>query len=141
MTDYLDDLMKSLTTLGPEALTVCVMIALGYVLRLVPKFPNAWIPVACILGAPCIYPFLTSPGRVSPDVQHPIVRIILTGFLIGFLAWILHDKVLAHIEDKVPFLKGLLARADASGSKRYRKAADGSFEEVVTGNPTKGNEP
>ena len=114
MMDYLEDILKVITNLGPEALTVAVMIALGYVLRILPAFPNKLIPYVCIFGAPFIYPFLTNPGRVAPDVQHPIVRCVITGFLLGAVAWFSHNKVLAHIENKIPGLKGLLNRPDST---------------------------
>lgn len=110
--DYLNDLLKVITGLGPEAKTGAVMIALGYVCRILPKFPNKLIPYVCILGAPFLYPVLTNAGRVSPEVKNPIVLMVTNGFLIGTVAWALHDKLLARIEDHIPILKGLLARGD-----------------------------
>ena len=128
--EYLNEVLKTLRGLGPEAFCVLSCIAFGYVIRFIPAISNRWIPAICIVFAPVVYPFLTSTSRVTPEAQEPAVRIILTGLILGVGAWVLHDKVLAHIEHKIPGLGKLLTRADAAESKRYRKAEDGSFEEI-----------
>lgn len=119
--DYLDDLLKSLLTLGPEMLTCLAMIALGYLLRVVPSFPNKWIPMVCILGAPILYPLLISDGQIAPTVKNPIVLKVLIGFLLGVLSWFGHDKVLSKVEDRIPFLKGLLSRAESKASEQPKE--------------------
>src|SRR3990167_1605090 len=120
--DYLNDILKSIGTLGQEMLMALGCIAIGYVVRMLPGIPNKAIPYICIFAPLFIYPFLTNPGRVSPDVQNPIVRIELTALLIGVLAWILHDKVIAHVEDKLeqkfPKLMKPLVEADEKDSVR-----------------------
>lgn len=126
--EYLDELVKTLGKMGPEAFCIVACIAVGYVVRLIPAIPNKWIPAVCILVAPLIYPFMTSPGRVSPDSESPMVRIVMTGLILGVLAFILHDKVIAKLEDRVPFLKGLLARSDET--KQFRRTPSGTAEEV-----------
>jgi len=130
----LEEIIAWLMNSGPELFTIMLCIVGGYVLRMIPKFPNNWIPLVCVLIGPTLYPLLTNPGRVSPDAHYPMVRIIGTGLILGVAAFILHDKLIRHVEDKLPFLKGILSRADArtkeSQSKRYRKRQDGTIEEI-----------
>ncbi len=112
--DYLDDILKTIASLGPEAFTIP---------RILP-ITNKVIPWVCICLAPFVYPMLTNPGRVAPDVKYPLAREIATGFLLGLLAWIAHDKAIKHFE------RWLVGRFGSNGSKRYRRTAQGGFEEV-----------
>jgi len=121
--DYFNDILSGISKLSPEMFTIVIIIALGYIPRILPV-TNKIIPWACIIVAPFIYPLLTNPGRVSPDKKYPLLWEIGTGFLLGLLAWIAHDKAIWHLE------RWLVNRFGNSGSKRYRKTATGSFEEV-----------
>ena len=125
--DFLNDAISQLLALGPEALLVLVVIALGYVLKRVPVIPNKVIPAACLLCGAMIYPLITSPGKAPPDIRYPIVREIMLGLLIGFIAWMIHNKLLKRIEDKLPWLKGVLTgngdteRIEAKGPDNIEK--------------------
>lgn len=119
--NYLEELVNTLSKLGPEMFCVVSCIAFGYVIRLIPAIPNKWIPAACILFGPMVYPFLTSFGRVSPDSVDPRVRIILTGLVLGVAAFILHDKVIAHLEKYIPGLRKVLK--DSDDTKQFRRDA------------------
>ena len=119
--NYLEEIVNTLSKLGPEMFCVVACIAFGYVIRLIPAIPNKWIPAACILFAPLVYPFLTSPGRVSPDSVNPLVRIILTGLVLGVGAFGLHHHVIAHIESKIPGFRKVLQRSD--DTKQFRRDA------------------
>lgn len=110
--NYIEELVNTLSKLGPEMFCIVACIAAGYVIRLIPVISNKWIPPVCILIAPCIYPFLTSFSRVSPDAVDPRMRIILTGLVLGVMAFILHDKVIAKIEDKIPGFGKALKQSD-----------------------------
>ena len=126
--NYLEELVNTLSKLGPEMFCVIACIAFGYVIRLIPAIPNKWIPAACILFAPVVYPFLTSPGRVSPDSVNPMMRIILTGLVLGVAAFVLHDKVITHIESKIPGLRKVLKISD--DTKQFRRDAKGEAVEI-----------
>lgn len=126
--NYLEEFINTLSKLGPEMFAIVACIAFGYVVRLIPFIPNKWIPAACILFAPCVYPFLTSTGRVSPDSVNPMMRIVLTGLVLGVAAFILHDKVITHIEKYIPGLSKVLKQSD--DTKQFKKDAQGSVSEV-----------
>ncbi len=124
---YLDELINTLGKLGPEAFCVVGCIAFGYAVKLVPYIPNKHIPWMCIASGPAIYPFLTDFSRVSPDSQQPIVRIVMTGLILGVVAWLIHNAVIWRLE------QWLKVKLQAASSKRYRKGKDGAFEEVTDG--------
>lgn len=128
--NWLEEAVNILSKLGPEMFCVVSCIAFGYVIRLIPAIPNKWIPAACILFAPLVYPFLTSPGRVSPDSVNPMMRIVLTGLVLGVSAFILHDKVISHIESKIPGLRKVLKQSD--DTKQFRRDAKGAAVEMNT---------
>jgi|SRR3990167_5385402 len=131
--EYLNDAIKQLLALGPEALLICVVIALGYVLKRVPLIPNKTIPAACLLLGAGIYPLITSPGQAPPDIKFPIVREIMLGLLIGFIAWIIHNKLLKRIEERVPWLKGVLS--GNGDTELVEKLKDAKHEPVEHNGP------
>lgn len=117
--NYLEEPINMLSKSGPELFCIVACIAVGYVIRLIPVISNRWIPAICILSGPATYPFLTSFGRVSPDSVDPRMRIILTGLVLGVAAFILHDKVIAHIEARIPGLGKLVKQSD--DTKHFRR--------------------
>lgn len=118
--DYLEDFLKQLLSLGPEALTVVIVICLGYVARVIPKYRNDWIPVGVVVAGTLIYPMLVSPGAAPPDVRFPVVRELGLGLVCGVGGYFLHDKFIKRIErrllpwlgEKFPMLKTLLGNGD-----------------------------
>ena len=106
--DFFNDLIAQLTSLGPEALVGLIIIVAGYVIRLLPWPPGRWIPVLCLVLGAVLYPLLAKPGPADLAVRHPAVRQVLVGFLIGFLSWIGHNKFLAPLETKLPWLQAAL---------------------------------
>lgn len=119
--NYLEEAINTLSKLGPEMFTIVACIAFGYVIRLIPAIPNKWIPTFCILFAPIVYPFLTSTGRVSPDSVNPMMRIVLTGLVLGVLAFVLHDKVIWHLEKYIPGVRKILKHSDET--KQFKRDA------------------
>lgn len=103
--EYLTDILNQITSLKGVALIAVCLLALGYVLKAIPQIPNALIPASVITGGMILTPILGEPGAVSPDIKHPLVGLVLQGFLIGVAAWILHEKVIKHFEG---WLKGKL---------------------------------
>ena len=126
--EYLEDIIKTVGNLGPEALVMVAMLAFGYVLRIVPRFPNNWIPLSCLLFTLVCYPLLSNPGRVSFDAEHPLIRMELTALVLWVCAWLAQTKVLSKIEDKIPWLKGLLATVDAKADKLEVEKAEAMIE-------------
>lgn len=112
--EYFNDILTQVTNLGPEALVGIMVIAIGYVLRPIKAVPNKAIPFACLVLGAVIYPLIAKPVPVSADLRHPLVRQVLEGLLIGLLAWLCHNLILKRLEDKLPWLKGVL---DAEGSE------------------------
>lgn len=126
--NYLEEIINTLSKLGPEMFCIVSCIAFGYVIRLIPVIPNKWIPAFCIVFAPIVYPFLTSTGRVSPDAVNPMMRIVLTGLVLGVLAFVLHDKVIWHLEKYIPGVRKILKQSD--DTKQFKKDAKGKVDEV-----------
>lgn len=135
--NYLEEAINTLSKLGPEMFCIVACIAAGYVIRIIPAIPNKWIPSVCILIAPCIYPFLTNTGRVSPDSVNPMMRIVLTGLILGVLAFAIHDQALSRLEKYIPGLRKVLQQSD--DTKQFKKDAQGEVSEVKPEEP-KGTE-
>jgi hypothetical protein len=97
---------------GPSAVVV-FLIMLGYILKMVPRFPNRFIPCVNVLAGMALTPILVSwpqPGDMPPGVRWPEAAawttVFITGFLLACVAWISHAKVLRKIiDDKVPALQ------------------------------------
>lgn len=112
-----DDLINQVTSLGPEALTIAILIVLGYVVRAIPRMPDLVVrllPVTCLVLGAVLYPLLAPAPAPDPRLRHPMVRLVLVGILLGFLAWVLHNKFLKRLEDRIPFLKGLLGDPEST---------------------------
>lgn len=96
----LNDVIKILKGLGPEALTVVVVIALGYVVRSSP-IDNRFIPgILPLLGA-TFYALIASPAGVEPDIRNPELKLAGFGLVLGVIGWALHHLVIARVEAKL----------------------------------------
>ena len=74
-------------------------IALGYLLKSLPKFNNQYIPFVVV--SLCTIGFmLIAPAR-TPDMALRIwlVRNFIIGFIIGFAAWTFHAQLLRRFVD------------------------------------------
>lgn len=71
----------------------------GYALKFIKRFPNESIPLAVLGWGAFWLPLLSeyTPGQMRLQ----IIRNIFIGLISAFLAWMLHDKVLKKIEDKL----------------------------------------
>lgn len=107
--DTINDIITQIKGLSPELLVGAVVIIIGYVLRSVKKFPNEAIPLCCVLLGAVVYPLLVP---IPAGVKGAAVHAVMLGLLIGFLAWIAHDKLISKIEDKIPWLSGFLTHND-----------------------------
>ena len=98
--DTINSILSELLKLQGQALVLALLIGVGYLLKLTPIFPNAWIPHAIILLGAGLNPCVVGRGHVDPEVNNPLVHLVLQGFLIGIAAFALHHLVIAKIEDK-----------------------------------------
>ena len=102
------DSLGSLYGLPGYALVALSCIVLGYVLRALRFFPNQGIPLACVLWAMVLNPLLAN-GRTAADSPRVwLLKNILIGMIVGFLAWILHKLILRRFEDKIAGLAKFL---------------------------------
>lgn len=108
--DWLDQgatLLNKLDGLPAAMLVLLSCLVVGYCLRFWKKFPNEGIPVAVILWGGAFNPLLADLNS-QMGWRIWFVKNLLVGLVIGFLAWLVHNLVLAKLEDwltsKVPAL-------------------------------------
>ena len=112
MTEIIDPLINYVTTLNGPSSVIVFLVMLGYVLKMLPWFPNKHIPLSNFIVGPVLTLFLVdwpSPETMPPAVRFPETAAWLTaiqrGFLLACVAWISHAKILRGlIDDKVPAL-------------------------------------
>jgi hypothetical protein len=111
--DQVVDLLDRLNGLPAIALVLISCLALGYVLRLVRRFPNDAIPLAVILWGMAAMPLL-SDFRTSgiQSLRIWLVRNVVLGLVVGFAAWAIHNRLLSAVEDwlatRFPIVKAIL---------------------------------
>lgn len=123
--------IQQLETLPAGALTIVVCVALGYVLKFVPEFPNARIPLVNLIFGGLFYsltaPYIPANPLVVPEGT-PLqarVRNFGIGLVLGVAAWILHAQILKRIEDSdllakyLPALSTALANAKTDAPPAY----------------------
>lgn len=76
-------------------LVLLLCIAAGYLWKIVHVLPNRFIPVIVVFTGGLLNPLLYWPSTWKDGT-----RITIVGFIIGFIAWILHKLVLQKLEDK-----------------------------------------
>lgn len=97
--------IQQLETLPAGALTILVCIAIGYILKFVPEFPNARIPLVNLIFAGFYYSFTVPYTPANPLIVPegtPIaarLRNFGIGLVLGAVAWIIHAQVLKRVED------------------------------------------
>lgn len=113
------DWIKQLENLPPGAETVVVCIALGYVLKFVPEFPNARIPLVNLIFGGLYYCLTVPYSPANPLVVAegmPLgarVRNFGIGLVLGAAAWLIHAQLLKRIEDSALLTKYLPALGTA----------------------------
>ena len=112
--------LDTLYGLPGNALVALTCIVLGYVLRLVRKFPNEGIPLACILWGMVCNPLVADPASAGQSIRIWIVRNILVGAIVGAVSWLSHKLILSKLESRIPILGGLLAAADSAADATTR---------------------
>jgi hypothetical protein len=132
--ELIDAMITELTTLKGPSLVVVFIILAGYALKMIPRFPNKFIPLVSFCIGPLLAPVMVSwpnSGDMPPGVRWPEAaawaQVIVMGFLLACCAWILHGKVLRKlIDEKIPALtpgrkveqtKSVETASDAGGAK------------------------
>lgn len=115
-TDTIETIIDALNKIeGAPAIALVLLscLAVGYALRFIRRFPNDGIPVAVILWGAAFMPLL-SDFRTSgiQSLRVWIIRNLVVGLIVGFVAWLVHNLILSKVEDwissKVPALGKLL---------------------------------
>lgn len=101
LTQWNDKLMGAPS--GVLVLFLCL--AAGYVWKMIRVLPNRFIPLIVMLTGAIIFVLL---NWATPTVPL-IAKHFVIGFIIGFVAWLCHNKFLKHIERKL----GLCDEKDA----------------------------
>jgi hypothetical protein len=99
--ETLEDLKTFLMGAGPLTLVFTASIALGYMLKTLPVFPNYLIPWVCVAFSSCALRF--TQKITEEDCQKwfmPELRLYIVGALVGFAAWIAHNRFLKNWIDK-----------------------------------------
>lgn len=106
------DYEKYLTNLGPLGLTFALVIALGYIVRIIPVIQNKFIPLFAVIAGAVLLPLIAPMGYVGEQWKNPTVVLAIYGFIVGVAAWAAHALIIARIEDfissKVPAVGKLL---------------------------------
>ena len=80
-------------------LVAAFAIALGYLLKTVPVFPNRYIPLV-VVGFCTIAFMLIAPAKAAESTTRIwLVRNFIIGFIIGFAAWMFHAQLLRRFVD------------------------------------------
>lgn len=107
-----NDVVTWLFSLGPEYLTVGIVLLVGYVFRLIKSVPNDAIPLLSVFVGAVAYGLLAPPATPDPRFHNPVARLYIVGAFLGFVAWVAHNKFLKQFEDKFQWLSVLLSRGD-----------------------------
>ena len=97
--------------LSTAPFTVLATLAFGYVLRLIPKFPNGWIPITVITFATVAFPILAKHHVDDTTFQY-MARTVFMGMIIGLGTIGLHERFISKFEDKIPLLGKLLSASE-----------------------------
>jgi hypothetical protein len=100
--DLLNDLIKTLGATNGKVLFLLSLNLLGFVLKYFPRIPNQVIPLTLMAVGAAVFPFVSDSKASDPSMHYPVAHLIMQGFVLGFFAWIAHDKVLRYAEKFLP---------------------------------------
>lgn len=104
----LEELSKFLSSLygAPAAILVVLScLVVGYGLKFIKRFPNDAIPLTVILWAAVFYPIIAD-DKNDLSLRVWLVRNVLFGLVCGFIAWLMHNKLLSKLEDRFLLFQG-----------------------------------
>lgn len=91
--------LDKLQGLPAIALVFISCVITGYTLRFIKRFPNDGIPVAVVLWGAVAMLVIADPRASTVPPRIWIMRNLLIGFALGFVAWLIHKALLSKIED------------------------------------------
>lgn len=103
--DQLSLFLQKLYGLPAYTLVGIACIIIGYLLRFWKAFPNNGIPLVVILFGAIAYPIVADYNN-EDSIRVLLGKYILFGLLIGFVAWLVHNKFLKPLEDKFGLFTG-----------------------------------
>lgn len=106
--DKLTQSLDSLYGLPGAMLTLLFCWGIGYLWRMIDVWPNKYIPVVSVVWGMIWNVLLRPPPAADVNATQHYCRLVAVGFLIGIVACVAHGKVIKPLEDKFPWLKGLL---------------------------------
>jgi len=111
----------SLVQINPAVLAVLAALFVGYVLKLIPSFPNQRIPLLTISVSAGAYLFLCVPPADAHADKASFFRYLIAtlilGCVIGMFAWLFHAQLLKRIEQKIPFVGDALKDASQTETR------------------------
>lgn len=84
-------------------LVLLACLALGYAVKLIPVIENRWIPSIVIVGGVLLFPMLSDRGGELLRIW--LAKTTAMGLVIASLAWLVHNKVLKRLEEKLGWFK------------------------------------
>lgn len=116
--------LEPIWNLGMGIRVVLIVLAVGYLFRALPFFPNKSLWLICGISGAMIFPFMAHP-RNGEYVWLFLTRSGLIGFFLGMGAAMTHDRILSKngwgLETKIAFLNNLVALIDRMGKGRKHK--------------------
>lgn len=100
--------LGSLYGLPSYMLVLLTCLVIGYVLRGIKSFDNSGIPLVVVLAGAILNLCMADPRAPPMELRYWIAKNLAIGLIIGFASWRLHKSILKKLEDKIPFLRGLI---------------------------------
>lgn len=101
------DLLARLGGLPGFAMVFLFCLVTGFVLKRISRFPNNGIPVAVVLAGMVLNSLIADPRTDALPFRVWIVKNILFGGIIGFLAWLAHNQ-----RRRIPIVKNFIGDDD-----------------------------
>ena len=96
-TDALKDFLSQLLNATPEMFCIACLIALGYALKYIPWVSNRFIPAILLVVSIACYPLIAENSHAPYTMRYPLVRQMMIGVVLWFIAWALHGLVIKRV--------------------------------------------
>lgn len=88
---------------NPGSLLIIFVISIcGFLLEMWPQFPNRVVWLMCSILGMVLYPLVTSVKTVAPSYPYPVIILVLTGVVCGFIAAAVHVTLIRWLISKLP---------------------------------------
>ena len=104
MIDDISNLFSKLGSLSPPAFVLLFLFVVNFMLRRSPV-PNSWVMWISTLIGTVAYPVFVA---AVTTFQFPILRNVITGFMVGAGAWACYVPVVIFAEKKWPWLSDVI---------------------------------